>query len=77
MGLTGHSGAMTAIISNEKTCPKCHSPKMKSWPELTADEKLLVKSLPLSVEFTLIKRKKHRFCTRCWFEETENTLATA
>ncbi len=44
---------------------------MKSWPELTDDEKLLVKSLPPSAEFTLQERKKHRFCTRCWFEEAD------
>ena len=41
---------------------------MKTWAELTDDEKLLVKSLPMSAEFTLAERKKHRFCTRCWFE---------
>jgi hypothetical protein len=42
---------------------------MKTWPELATDEKLLVKSLPLSAEFALAERKKHRFCTRCWFEQ--------
>lgn len=61
----------------EKNCPKCHSPKMKIWPELTTDEKLLVKSLPLSSEFTLNERKKHRFCTRCWFEGTGNNIERA
>lgn len=44
---------------------------MKRWPELTDDEKMLVKSLPLSADFNLTERKKHRFCTRCWFERTE------
>jgi len=50
---------------------------MKSWPELTADEKLLADKLPLSAEYCLEKRKKHRFCTRCWFEQVEKDLTTA
>ena len=62
---------------SEKTCPKCHSLKMKTWVELAEDEKLLIKSLPLSAEYTITERKKHRFCTRCWFEETTDKLAAA
>ena len=50
---------------------------MKGWIDLTDDEKMLVQSLPMSAEFKLEERKKHRFCTRCWFEETENTLTAA
>jgi hypothetical protein len=65
------------VHANEKICPKCHLAKMKTWQELTADEKLLVKSLPGSAEFTLTERKKHRFCTRCWFEEIENNIEQA
>jgi ribosomal protein S27AE len=54
--------------NHKKTCPKCGSPKIKSWPELTDEQKMLVKSLPASTEYPLSQRKKHRFCTRCWFE---------
>jgi hypothetical protein len=61
----------------EKTCPKCHAAKMKTWRELTEDEQIVVKSLPFSAEFTLTERKKHRFCTRCWFEDTENNIERA
>ncbi len=50
---------------------------MKTWPELSTDEKLLVKSMALSAEFTIIERKKHRFCTRCWFEKIENIIEQA
>jgi len=56
---------------SEKNCPKCHSANLKSWTELTDDEKLLVKSLSLSGEFTLDERKRHVFCTGCWFERSE------
>ena len=49
---------------------------MKSWDELTGDERLLAERLPLSAEFTLGERKKHRFCTRCWFENKEQKHET-
>jgi len=44
---------------------------MKAWAELSDEQKMLVERLPLSAEFTLSQRKKHRFCTRCWFEESD------
>ena len=56
------------IQLSEKICPRCDSPKLKSWPELTEDEKFLADRLPMSAEYTPEQRKKHRFCTRCWFE---------
>jgi hypothetical protein len=61
---------------HEKVCPKCDSPKLKSWAELTDKQKFLAERLPLNTDFTLEERKKHRFCVRCWFEETgqENQL---
>ncbi len=55
----------------EKNCPKCHSPKMKNWDELDDKQKFLVERLPRNTEFAHEQRKKHRFCERCWFEETE------
>jgi hypothetical protein len=45
---------------------------MKSWGELTDEERMLAEKLPLSAEYAPETRKKHRFCTRCWFEEIEN-----
>ena len=57
-------------------CPRCDAPKMKGWAELSDDEKYLVERLPLFADLPLDQRKKHRFCTRCWFEETKkNELA--
>jgi hypothetical protein len=54
---------------DEKTCPQCLSVKLKSWTELTDEQKFLVERLPRNTEFTPDERKKHRFCDRCWFEE--------
>jgi hypothetical protein len=56
---------------DEKMCPKCHYPKIKTWEELTGEQKFLLERLPMSAEFSLEQRKKHRFCERCWFEDVQ------
>jgi hypothetical protein len=50
------------------TCPRCDT-QLKAWASLTEDEQTLAKSLPASADFPLNIRKKHRFCTRCWYED--------
>jgi len=52
-------------------CPRCGAMKVKTWNELTEDEKRLIKALPAAGEYPLSKRKKHRFCTRCLFEDAD------
>ncbi len=44
---------------------------MKSWEEMAEEEQMLARKLPLSAEYPYSERKKHRFCTRCWFEDAE------
>lgn len=53
----------------EKTCPRCLFPLLGTWDDLTDEQKLLVERLPASADFPLEQRKKHRFCTRCLYEE--------
>jgi len=62
-------GKKTMKDFREKMCPQCHSSKLKIWDELSDEQKFLVERLPLSAEFSLAQRKKHRFCERCWFED--------
>ncbi len=58
-------------------CPRCYEGHLKSWSELTDDEREVVKRLPASAEFTVKERlANHRWCPRCWFESTGST-ATA
>lgn len=57
--------------SANKICPRCGSMRLKQWSDLTDDEKFLAERLPASGEYTKEERKKHRFCTRCWFEATK------
>jgi len=60
-----------------ETCPRCHAGKLKTWCELSADEQILIERLQLSAEFSREERKKHRFCERCFFEETNSKPITA
>ena len=57
------------IHISEKTCPKCGWPHVKGWDELDDEQKMLAERLGLSADYTPAERKKHRFCTRCWFED--------
>jgi len=59
-----------------KNCPRCDNKKLKTWEELTDEQKFLVERLPMSAEFSLEERKKHRFCERCFFEETDKIVET-
>jgi ribosomal protein S27AE len=54
-----------------KICPNCGAVKMKYWEDLDEEQKFLVQRLPKNTEFLSEERKKHRFCARCWFEETQ------
>ena len=55
----------------ERRCPRCERLALKTWQELTPDEKMLAEKLPASASFTAEERRKHRFCTYCWNEEME------
>jgi hypothetical protein len=50
---------------------------MRSWSELSDEGKYLVERLPFFVDVPLEERKKHRFCTRCWFEESDTKTQEA
>jgi hypothetical protein len=56
------------IDESETTCPRCGELKLKHWADLTDEEKALAVKLPASAEYSPEERKKHRICTRCWFE---------
>ncbi len=62
--------------TSEKICPRCDLPSLKSWDELSEDDQFLAKRLPMSAEFSPTERKKHRFCTRCWFESGDESEIT-
>ncbi len=55
--------------NTEALCPKCHAPNFKPWPDLDRDEQIAAMARP--TKYTRTQRKKHRICTRCWFEQSD------
>ncbi len=44
---------------------------MRTWDELSDEEQEVVRRLPASAAFSEVARRtSHRWCTRCWQEET-------
>ena len=54
-------------------CPRCGNHRLRSWSELSDEEREVVKRLPASADYSLEERQAHRWCTRCWFEDTGGT----
>jgi len=57
----------------EKICPRCHYPKLKTWKELTDEERFLAERLPMSAEFFIEERQRHLFCPNCWLEIVDDS----
>jgi hypothetical protein len=54
----------------EGRCPRCQEGPLKAWYELSGDEREVALRLPGSAEHEAAARAaRHRFCTRCWYEE--------
>jgi len=55
---------------NADRCPRCDAEQLKTWAELKDDEREVVDRLPNSATYgTAERRNRHRWCTRCWYEE--------
>ena len=59
--------------SSSDRCPRCSS-ELKAWTDLTEHEQTLALSLGSLADHPPEQRKKHRFCTRCWFESQADGL---
>jgi len=61
-----------------KRCPRCNLGQLESWDALTEEDHIVVKRLPASADYSLDERKaRHRWCTRCWYEETSESPTLA
>jgi hypothetical protein len=61
------------IMNSGNRCPRCEA-RLRSWDELGDEEREMIKRLPGSAAYSLDERKaRHRWCTRCWFEETSGS----
>jgi hypothetical protein len=51
-------------------CPRCEE-RLRSWKELNDEDREMVKRLPATADYSLAERQaRHRWCTRCWFEDS-------
>jgi hypothetical protein len=59
-------------------CPQCHEEPLRAWDELTEDERMLVERLPGSAQAGLEERRRqHRWCKRCWYEDNGRRIENA
>jgi hypothetical protein len=59
------------MIDREFKCPRCAVGSLRIWNELSDEEREIVKRLPASADYSFDERTaRHRWCTRCWYEET-------
>jgi len=57
------------VVNIYMKCPRCEKPRMKTWSELSDEEREVVKRLPAPAEYSLDERQAtHQWCTRCWYE---------
>jgi hypothetical protein len=60
-------------VNTNDRCPKCGKEQLKTWAELKDEEREIVSRLPGSSDYLAEERKSmHRWCTRCWHEETRD-----
>ena len=53
-----------------KGCPRCDAGRLIGWSELNDEEREVVERLPASADYSIEERAgRHRWCTRCWFED--------
>jgi hypothetical protein len=61
-------------METSNRCPRCDAGRLRGWDELNDDEREVAKRLPASADYTLDERKaRHRWCPRCWYEETSGS----
>jgi len=64
-------------MNSDKRCPRCEG-RLQSWGELSDEDREMITRLPAAADESLQERKaRHRWCTRCWFEDRGDSLTFA
>ena len=64
--------------SRTERCPRCGEGRLISWQELCEEEREVTRRLPASADYGAEERRqRHRWCTRCWHEETDARVERA
>jgi hypothetical protein len=66
------------VMNLDSRCPRCGTDRLRTWAELDDEQREVIRRLPASADYSLEERQaRHRWCTRCWFEDTGNTPLNA
>lgn len=58
---------------SETKCPRCLEGKLRGWEELSKEQQLVARRMTEAVDYSHAERRAtHRWCTNCWYEETES-----
>jgi hypothetical protein len=65
-------------MESDSQCRRCATGRLRGWSELNDEEREVLKRLPAAQEYSIEERvARHRWCTRCWYEDTgHGTLET-
>ena len=64
-------------MNTGRSCPRCQEGVLQTWEELSAEEQEVVKRLPASADYAAAERQgTHQWCTRCWYEATNDVEQT-
>jgi hypothetical protein len=65
-------------METNNKCPSCGAGRLKVWSELNDEEREVVRRLPASADYSLAERQAtHRWCNRCWYEESPGSTTLA
>lgn len=58
-------------MESRNRCPRCAAERLRTWNELSDEEREVVRRLPAAADYSLEERKSmRRWCNRCWYEES-------
>lgn len=61
-------------IQSQTQCPRCGVSRLLGWEELNEEQREVVRRLSASADYSSNERQTtHRWCTNCWYEETESS----
>jgi ribosomal protein L32 len=63
----------TALMNDQdgERCPRCGEGRLRRFDQLSEEEREVARRLPASADYASGERQTmHRWCTKCWYEET-------
>lgn len=64
-------------MNNDNRCTRCGEGRIKSWAELSDEEREVVKRLPGAADYDATELETMpQWCTRCWYESVGDETLT-